>query len=379
MEINSETENRTDLVRKERVAKDKKVKKLLQEKIEKSDDKLQSMTVIMLHYCAGLQHCMDQEEMERQKRMEQEQMQQEQAEQELTEPKLVEQGVCEQERTITVSQLEQCAVIEENDLQTENVEHCADEIKTDYANEKIEDDFCPDGIERDAFTCEIEAVPCAADDCSESSLDMQEKQDLDDEDDSFNYQELLETKRREEDVAAIADEKITIPKSVGSTSQTEFQPANYVEPLEVIAIEGTCSITETVGMSAPVSTCHLLDMEPDILLGQLPSNTIDIAMPQISTISAVDDTPFQEENEETADCGMPEIESTMNERVSASVALEEFCQDSGTSELCNLPHSSIETVVNEASVINASNSCENLTSDDCEDWTNTAQQKDAKP
>lgn len=76
---------------------------------------------------------------------------------------------------------------------------------------------------------------------------------------------------------------------------------------------------------------------------------------------------------------MPEIESTMNERVSASVALEEFCQDSGTSELCNLPHSSIETVVNEASVINASNSCENLTSDDCEDWTNTAQQKDAKP
>jgi len=39
-------------------------------KMEKSDEKLDSMTVLMLHYCAGLQHCLDQEEEERVKQLE---------------------------------------------------------------------------------------------------------------------------------------------------------------------------------------------------------------------------------------------------------------------------------------------------------------------
>lgn len=46
---------------------DKKMKTAIEAKIEKSDEKLDSMTVLMLHYCAGLQHCLDQEEAERQK------------------------------------------------------------------------------------------------------------------------------------------------------------------------------------------------------------------------------------------------------------------------------------------------------------------------
>ena len=40
--------------------------------MEKSDEKLDSMTVLMLHYCAGLQHCLDQEELERVKQLEEE-------------------------------------------------------------------------------------------------------------------------------------------------------------------------------------------------------------------------------------------------------------------------------------------------------------------
>jgi len=40
--------------------------------MEKSDEKLDSMTVLMLHYCAGLQHCLDQEEVERVKQLEEE-------------------------------------------------------------------------------------------------------------------------------------------------------------------------------------------------------------------------------------------------------------------------------------------------------------------
>lgn len=383
VEIKSETENRADLVSKERVAKDKKVKKLLQEKIEKSDDKLQSMTVFMLHYCAGLQHCMDQEEMERQKQLEKEQVEQEQAEQELMEQKQMEQSICELERTKLASKMEQSAMIKENDLQTDKVEDGLDaaEIKTEHPNEKIEDDFCDDKIETDDYMHETEAEPCAADDYSESSVEMEQKLDL--EDDNFDFQELLETKRREEIVDAVADEAV-ISNSIGSTSQTEFQPDKDLEPLEVNAIEGTCSLTETVAMSTPVSICQLLDMEPDVMLRQLPPNiiedcTTDILMPQTSTISTVDDTLLPEESKETADSGPPEVESLMHERVDASVTLEEFCHDSEQSELFNLPHSSIETVVSEASVINTSNSCENLTSDGFEDQENMVQQKDMEP
>jgi len=48
------------------------MKSLIEARIEKSDEKLDSMTVLMLHYCAGLQHCLDQEEVERVKLLEEE-------------------------------------------------------------------------------------------------------------------------------------------------------------------------------------------------------------------------------------------------------------------------------------------------------------------
>lgn len=66
-EIDNEAEHRAELARSIRGMTDKKIKAAIEAKIEKSDEKLDSMTVLMLHYCAGLQHCLDQEEMERQK------------------------------------------------------------------------------------------------------------------------------------------------------------------------------------------------------------------------------------------------------------------------------------------------------------------------
>lgn len=72
-EIDSESEHKADLKNRDRLATDKKLKKTLQEKIEKSEGKLHSLTVLMLQYCAGLQHCLDQEELERQQHMEKEQ------------------------------------------------------------------------------------------------------------------------------------------------------------------------------------------------------------------------------------------------------------------------------------------------------------------
>lgn len=71
-EIDNESENRAELARRTQAATNKKMKSSLETKMEKSDEKLDSMTVLMLHYCAGLQHCLDQEEVERVKQLEEE-------------------------------------------------------------------------------------------------------------------------------------------------------------------------------------------------------------------------------------------------------------------------------------------------------------------
>jgi gas vesicle protein len=69
-EIDNESEHRAELAKQSRATADRKLKSAMEARMEKSDEKLDSMTVLMLHYCAGLQHCLDQEEVERIKRME---------------------------------------------------------------------------------------------------------------------------------------------------------------------------------------------------------------------------------------------------------------------------------------------------------------------
>jgi len=58
-EIDHESENRSELARRAQAA-NKRTRAVMEARMEKSDEKLDSMTVLMLHYCAGLQHCLDQ-------------------------------------------------------------------------------------------------------------------------------------------------------------------------------------------------------------------------------------------------------------------------------------------------------------------------------
>lgn len=59
-EINSEAEHRSELALMEKAASDVTHKNQIRASIEKSDEKIQSLALLMLHYCTGLQHCMDQ-------------------------------------------------------------------------------------------------------------------------------------------------------------------------------------------------------------------------------------------------------------------------------------------------------------------------------
>lgn len=65
-EIDQESEHRAELGKAEQESLDPAQKKVLQCKIAKADEKIQALMVLMLHYCAGLQHCMDLEEAKRQ-------------------------------------------------------------------------------------------------------------------------------------------------------------------------------------------------------------------------------------------------------------------------------------------------------------------------
>ena len=61
-EIDIETDNRAELVRSMSEARDSTAKTQFHHKIEKSDEKIQALALLMLHYCSGLQHCMEEQE-----------------------------------------------------------------------------------------------------------------------------------------------------------------------------------------------------------------------------------------------------------------------------------------------------------------------------
>ncbi|ELT94329.1 hypothetical protein CAPTEDRAFT_228988 [Capitella teleta] len=71
-EIDQESENRTELARMERELGLPTQRAVARAKLEKSDEKIQSLALLMLHYCAGLQHCIEQQEIEIDKSMENE-------------------------------------------------------------------------------------------------------------------------------------------------------------------------------------------------------------------------------------------------------------------------------------------------------------------
>ncbi len=52
-EIDQESEHRAELARLEKSVADERQRALIRAKIDKSDDKIQSLAVLMLHYCSG--------------------------------------------------------------------------------------------------------------------------------------------------------------------------------------------------------------------------------------------------------------------------------------------------------------------------------------
>ena len=68
IEIERENKHQTDLQVLEKKTVDKKMKLVLKDKIKNSEEKLKSLKILMLQYCAGLQHCLDEEESLRQRK-----------------------------------------------------------------------------------------------------------------------------------------------------------------------------------------------------------------------------------------------------------------------------------------------------------------------
>ena len=66
-EIDEESENKKDLMKVEEESIDQSQKAFLRQQIAKSEEKVEALMMMMLHYCAGLQYCMDQEQEEKQK------------------------------------------------------------------------------------------------------------------------------------------------------------------------------------------------------------------------------------------------------------------------------------------------------------------------
>ncbi|PSN46042.1 PDZ domain-containing protein 8 [Blattella germanica] len=60
--IDTETQLRMQLAQKEQESKDPSEHTRIAFLIGKSDEKVQALAVLMLHFCAGLQHTQDQEE-----------------------------------------------------------------------------------------------------------------------------------------------------------------------------------------------------------------------------------------------------------------------------------------------------------------------------
>ncbi|ESO99108.1 hypothetical protein LOTGIDRAFT_173946 [Lottia gigantea] len=65
LEIDQETENKSDLNRTLHETLDQGQRQAIQQHLLKSEEKGDALMMLLLHYCAGLQHCLDQEQEER--------------------------------------------------------------------------------------------------------------------------------------------------------------------------------------------------------------------------------------------------------------------------------------------------------------------------
>ena len=63
--IDKESEHKCELMKLISDTSDTTKKKVLNQQLDKCDEKLESLMMMMVHYCAGLQHCLDMEEAQR--------------------------------------------------------------------------------------------------------------------------------------------------------------------------------------------------------------------------------------------------------------------------------------------------------------------------
>ena len=63
--IDKESEHKCELMKLVSDTTDAAKKKVLTQQLDKCEEKLESLMMMMVHYCAGLQHCLDMEEAQR--------------------------------------------------------------------------------------------------------------------------------------------------------------------------------------------------------------------------------------------------------------------------------------------------------------------------
>ncbi|XP_053389441.1 PDZ domain-containing protein 8-like, partial [Mercenaria mercenaria] len=60
--IDKESEYKSELMKNYQEITDIDQRRLVSQQLEKCDEKIEALMMMMVHYCAGLQHCLDQEE-----------------------------------------------------------------------------------------------------------------------------------------------------------------------------------------------------------------------------------------------------------------------------------------------------------------------------
>lgn len=63
--IDKESEHKCELIKLISETSEVPKKKVLNQQLDKCEEKLESLMMMMVHYCAGLQHCLDMEEAQR--------------------------------------------------------------------------------------------------------------------------------------------------------------------------------------------------------------------------------------------------------------------------------------------------------------------------
>lgn len=63
--IDKESEYKAELMKQYRDTTDMEQKRIISQQLEKCDEKIEALMMMLVHYCAGLQHCLDQEEAHR--------------------------------------------------------------------------------------------------------------------------------------------------------------------------------------------------------------------------------------------------------------------------------------------------------------------------